>query len=350
MKFIKELYYRWFGFLKLNKELTTSFDNFDLSKSLDILSNNPNIVFRLSTVFSWLILQKKVMNGDYQNNNMKKINDNFIAILSNEKHDFVRKGIEKQFNKYTYNFKLNNSNIDISSLNNKQNKYISFNIISFSKENLLKSEEFYYWLFYQWKFKNFLDFHSDVIETLFQDITNFRKTNSICYHQTYLFVLINLLKESIEKNKNNDYQNKVAQKMDEEYKFQEGTRFDFSIVDNLEIPESAKEALRLLDFIYQEDWVNTVSSKTEDGFNIYQILHVHIGRTIYNYLSMPEEFRDNMRNAEGLNMTELLFSNLDKYLTLLTKIRENQSSSQAEILLKKQSVQNKLVDKKINEV
>lgn len=350
MKFIKELYYRWFGFSKLNKELSTSFDNFDLSKSLDILSSNPNIVFRLSTVFSWLILQKKVMNGDYQNNNLKKINDNFIAILSNEKNDFVRKDIEKQFDKYTYNFKLNNINIDISSLNNKQNNDISFNIISFSQENLLKSEEFYYWLFYQWKFKNFLDFHSDVIETLFQDMTNFRKANSICYHQTYLFVLINLIKASIENNKNNDYQNKMAQKMVEEYKFQEGTPFDFSIVDNLEIPESAKEALRLLDFIYQESWVNTVSSKTEDGFNIYQILHVHIGRTIYNYLSMPEEFRDNMKNAEGLNMTELLFSNLDKYLTLLTKIRENQSSSQAEILLKKQSVQNKLVDKKINEV
>lgn len=350
MKFIKELYYRWFGFSKLNKDLSTSFDNFDLSKSLDILSSHPNIVFRLSTVFSWLILQKKVMNGDYQNNNLKKINDNFIAILSNEKNDFVRKDIEKQFDKYTYNFKLNNINIDISSLNNKQNNDISFNIISFSQENLLKSEEFYYWLFYQWKFKNFLDFHSDVIETLFQDMTNFRKANSICYHQTYLFVLINLIKASIENNKNNDYQNKMAQKMVEEYKFQEGTPFDFSIVDNLEIPESAKEALRLLDFIYQESWVNTVSSKTEDGFNIYQILHVHIGRTIYNYLSMPEEFRDNMKNAEGLNMTELLFSNLDKYLTLLTKIRENQSSSQAEILLKKQSVQNKLVDKKINEV
>lgn len=65
---------------------------------------------------------------------------------------------------------------------------------------------------------------------------------------------------------------------------------------------------------------------------------------------MPEEFRQNMKNAEGLNMTELLFSNFDKYLTLLTKIRENYTTNQAEILLKKQSVQNKLADKKLNEV
>lgn len=138
-------------------------------------------------------------------------------------------------------------------MNKKQKNDLSFDIINFSQENLLKSEEFYYWLFYQWKFKNFLDFHSDVIEKLFQDITDFREKNSICYHQTYLVVLVNLLKASIEQKHTNEYkEHKKAIQAIVKYNFQEGTPFDFSIIDDLEIPEAAKEALRLLDFLYKD--------------------------------------------------------------------------------------------------
>lgn len=350
MKFLVKLYYRWFGYNKLNKELSKSFETFDLSKSLEILKSNQEIVFKCKTLNDWLNLQHNVMNGQYKNALLKVLNESFLDTLKNDRNAFVREEFEENFTRYSYNIKFDSGRFQVRSLSNES--IINFGIYDLSENAKNKSKTFFNWLFYQWKVKEFLDYHSDAVEECYKVINIYRTKEVIETPYRYLFVLMNLLYSDIEKKsiQSKNQFNSGHQNANTPYAFEEGRTFDFNIVDDLEIPETAKEALNLLSFIYSESWISRLNPQTEDSFNVNQILRVHIGRSIYNYLSMPAQFRDSMKNAEGLNMTELLFSNLDKYITLLTKIREAHTTSEAQQLLKKQSIQDKLVQNKIVKV
>ena len=89
------------------------------------------------------------------------------------------------------------------------------------------------------------------------------------------------------------------------------------------------------------DWKKELQFEniTEESHKIEKILTQQIETCIDQYIRMPVELRESMRNHEGLNMTQLLENNLNDIFSTISEIKNNHIMYNAEQLLFKQTVQ-----------
>lgn len=344
MNFLQNIIRRWFVEPKINSRFQLSLHNLDIQSCIAIIDNEPTLRINDMSFYKWINLQKSVMNGDFMNVSIRTLNDKFMSLMKKEQNKNL---IQKTLSNYSFPFNLRIERLHLVTKNVKGDETWSTSLMTKYSPDIGRM---FHWLYIQWKFNQLTDHQATMIKNLYNDFQEFSKSNPA--KVIYFHVLVNLIHEDLNRKQlaesERELDSQISQTAeDKPYAFEEGRPFDFSIIDRLDIPFDSRAWLKQLEALYSEDWIHHVSPLTDDAFNVKQILNVHLARTISNYLTMPVDLRDTMRNADHLNMTELLFSNLEKYTHILLQIKSNQIEQNAEDLLKRQSIQNKLADKKL---
>lgn len=344
MNLLQNIIYRWFVEPKINSRFQLSLHNLDIQSCIAIIDNEPNLRISDASFYKWINLQKSVMNGDFMNISIRTLNDKFMSLMKNEKN---KNFAQKTLSNYSFPFNIRIQRLNLVTKNVKGDETWRTSLLSQSNPDIGR---LFNWLYIQWKFNQLTDHQATMIKNLYNDFQDFSKANPA--KSIYFHVLVNLINEDLNRKLLQEsekvLEEQIAQSPENKpYAFEEGRPFDFSIIDKLDIPYDSRAWLKQIEALYAEDWIHHVSPRTDDAFNVKQILHTNLARTVSNYLTMPVDLRETMRNADNLNMTELLFSNLEKYTHILLQIKSNQIEQNAEDLLKSQSVQNKLADKKL---
>lgn len=96
------------------------------------------------------------------------------------------------------------------------------------------------------------------------------------------------------------------------------------------------------------DWKQQLG-ESEDGYRIEKILTSQLNVCVQQFLEMPAQYRENMKNHDNLSMNQLLNSNLSEILNKIQSIKNNIVVNQAKENLFKQSVQKTMLANQRNE-
>lgn len=320
---------------KLNKDFTIMLQEEKISEAISFFKNSKFII-NYESFMEWLNILEKVMNGHFKSqfigdfnklviyNVKENLENNDILKKFYISHPLSHKGLS--FNNFNNtNANLNNVFLKVYNYNSEHYKLINL-IQTTSEQNSRYTKQFTNWLLVETLFGDMIDKKPETILTL-KEYFNANLEHQLSNKAP--LVLIEALNKIINK-KSNIKTHDIGFK---EY---------FS---NIEIPLIVHDKVQTIKKLIQP-LINSKIFCEEDRFTINQIINNYIERDVNTYHSMPEQYRDNMKNSDGFTMTELLHSNLDKYILLIKDITTRQEENKAAISLKQQTINNKFVNTK----
>lgn len=300
-----------------------------------IFIENNHFFVTKDILFQWINNVYSTSNGAPIHPQAKEFNEKFMIFVKQQENQEVINKFLKTFqvvNNHLKKFNFNPAILSVST-NNMEFKNNSDTVkVPYSQKNI---EIFTKWLIAQCILNQFIENYPHIIELLNQkfnveDIYTFSNQKS-----EILKLFVSIFHNQMVEQQNIYKQQQVILQKDNVHYFDFEADFT-NLPKNTQILLSKAKAL-LIDW----DWKKEL--KNNDSFealhSVEKILNHQISYCIEQYLKMPIEFRETMRNHEILNMVELLEHNLKDIVYTLSQAKNKTMMLHAEQSLFKQTVQ-----------